>query len=788
MKIAVALLYVVAWGLTVSAAPELTLSPTFENCSVTVKDARDVDAISLAYRVKGEPQYRPGMPLVKLTSPDLVRDWKDPRIRPAMPYQYGEFRGSLLHLKEDTEYEVAVTLQPAGTQLYGHFKTNDSRRPEIGRTIYLNELPDDRVLRLSNLHGDPNRYILLTVSSSAKRLSDENNHRDVVLELDNCSYLIIENVTFHGGNSHCLLVKNSHHIRIANCEFSGNFRPITQDLNKNGHYVDEKGRTMYNKGAVRLQQVKDCLIERCFIHSPRSGANSWFYSHPFGPMAIATGDLGGNVVIRYNDLAGSYLHHYDDVVGGGNNASPTGGFAFNADIYGNFFINSNDDSIELDGGQSNIRCYGNRMVGSFCGISAAPCIVGPSYIFGNLVHDMGDENGVGPGTFKTHFGDIGVGRIFYVGNTARGLSGGPASGQSDKNSVRIFSRNNVLPDTLPSLLVKGDIDHDLYDLKPAGPGSLPEAHGICDTVSFTSAETGNYRLLKDSPGTKNSVFLPNLWEYSQNSLGAYPVADSPELPVRPLQVSLDQSKLVFTAPDDLSARTLNMTSRAPADLAFEIKQSPDAQYFTVTPAKGVIKVGETMRFLVALHPEKMRKPVKYTDAFFIRFKDGLSRPVTVISDLRKSPVHLQADSSYLQIIPASASPDAGRFRIKADGTLSLPAADPTAGLTFEFSVSRPGIYFLFARFYTNGMEQNLFEFSVDNDDFKPCRSDHEYAFKPYSQEGWRRMVRSPNPDKKFEAFALSSGKHILKIRPVRPVQLRTIAISDDPNYFYSTSW
>lgn len=156
------------------------------------------------------------------------------------------------------------------------------------------------------------------------------------------------------------------------------------------------------------------------------------------------------------------FHRYDDVIGGGSNGSPEGGFNRDADIYGNFFINANDDAIELDGGQSNVRLYNNRMTMTYCGVSAAPCIVGPSYIFRNVFHDGGDSEFSHSVMLKNHFGDIGCGRIFYVGNTGYGIGAYPQVKHSNANEVRLVTRNNVLPETIPAILPAGDLDYDLY--------------------------------------------------------------------------------------------------------------------------------------------------------------------------------------------------------------------------------------------------------------------------------------------------------------------------------------
>ena len=54
---------------------------------------------------------------------------------------------------------------------------------------------------------------------------------------------------------------------------------------------------------------------------------------------------------------------------------------------------ANDDLIEIDGGQQNVLVYGNEMEQGYAGISIAPNLLGPSYIFHNHIHNLGDETG-----------------------------------------------------------------------------------------------------------------------------------------------------------------------------------------------------------------------------------------------------------------------------------------------------------------------------------------------------------------------------------------------------------
>ena len=71
-----------------------------------------------------------------------------------------------------------------------------------------------------------------------------------------------------------------------------------------------------------------------------------------------------------------------------------GGFIRDSAVYDNTFAYANDDIIELDGGQHNVLVYNNDFSHGYGGISVAPVRRGPSYIFHNTVHSMGDERGM----------------------------------------------------------------------------------------------------------------------------------------------------------------------------------------------------------------------------------------------------------------------------------------------------------------------------------------------------------------------------------------------------------
>ncbi|MFV2057173.1 MAG: fibronectin type III domain-containing protein, partial [Thiohalomonadales bacterium] len=61
------------------------------------------------------------------------------------------------------------------------------------------------------------------------------------------------------------------------------------------------------------------------------------------------------------------------------------------DIFANDILWGGDDGLELDGGERNIRAYGNRISNSGTGISVQPGNGGPFYIYRNIIYNPGQE-------------------------------------------------------------------------------------------------------------------------------------------------------------------------------------------------------------------------------------------------------------------------------------------------------------------------------------------------------------------------------------------------------------
>ena len=551
--------------------------------------------------------------------------------------------------------------------------------------------------------GKADGWIRYTVRNPDFTVTDQNKERFELIKLDRARYVILENLTLKGGTFHGISLENCSHIRIVNCDISGFSRIDGQNLDGDGKFYKTawgKKRPPWGNAGIRAVQCEHLLIERNYIHSPASGANNWFYSHTCGPMAVCITNSRGNTVIRYNDFIGSGQRRWDDAVGGGSNGSPTGGFNRNADIYGNMFFCTNDDGIEIDGGQSNVLVHKNRFECNLTGISAAPCIVGPSYLYRNLMIHPGDEfNNISAG-IKNLFGDTGTGTVHAFNNMTWSIGGGPPVKQTRRN-IRFHGMNNIIygNDAVVNLKVPCIVDHNVrwYPDSSALPFRKNsakelgiEANGIFEEPLFRDREKQNYRLAAHSPGKRLGVRIPNFIEFEHPDAGAYPSPELPDLPERPLPVRLDRQQVILSG--KRKTATVTATAEKDFDSPFRIRVNDGVEWFRVSPQQG--RLNAETKFTVTLRPEKMNSAKRYCDAFLIRFPNGLSRPVSVYADMRDAPELRAKEKGVTLEIPAEKLENADLSCLKGvfcGGDSNDPEAVQQAVLDEARRVVREGV-------------------------------------------------------------------------------------------------
>lgn len=315
---------------------------------------------------------------------------------------YGSFAGSIVYLEANTMYHIEVTITDVYGEVVEHtFQTTTKpNTPPIdpNKIYYLSEIYSGGQLNLEalNIEGSEDGYAKIIGDGPVIEAGS-----DVLgaVNIGKNSYVMLENLTVKGGLRYGIFAKKAHHIWIKGCNISQYGREAA-DI-RNGVAFSSKSSNSpinYDSG-IYLERSGVAVIEECEIHSPNLGANNWAVGHPKGANALqvwayhASDEYRGEFIVRNNRFYGAPNHRFNDVIEGRMNFERRGGFVRNSAIYGNYLAYANDDLIEIDGGQQNVLVYNNEMEQGYAGVSVAPNMLGPSYIFHNHIHNLGDDRG-----------------------------------------------------------------------------------------------------------------------------------------------------------------------------------------------------------------------------------------------------------------------------------------------------------------------------------------------------------------------------------------------------------
>lgn len=370
---------------------ELRLTPTFCSCSVCfgipVED--EIKGLELEYRKMGG-EWRKG------EKPIYFADAEN-------------YRTSLFYLDEDSQYEVRL-VKDGRIFASGSFRTWKSDVP-VAKTIEIDPATATYPIIVKD-RGTSDGWVRYTAKGGAT-LGGKDLMRSIFRVTGEAEYVLFDDMTLVGGGGHQnnpIFIDGARQIRIRNCDISGYGRRGEALFSKGcgGKPGDSKKKTTYNwdTGVMINPGSAEIVVERCYIHDPRGRSNSWYYSHPSGVQGIFVFRAAHSVVLRYNDIVGSDLHRWNDAIEGCDNFGPGGGFNRDADIYGNFCIFANDDCIELDGGQQNVRCFQNRCESAISAVSIQGCLVSPVFVIDNLLGPDCDEFGYVNPMIKTSSFDM----------------------------------------------------------------------------------------------------------------------------------------------------------------------------------------------------------------------------------------------------------------------------------------------------------------------------------------------------------------------------------------------
>ena len=753
----------------------LVLRPTFNSCSVYYGSAKRAN-IALEYKKSSEKVWK------KAFAPYFFTE-TDGKIL------MSEYRGSIVKLEENTAYDVRFT-DGKNVLKTGKFTTWKSVVP-IARTIYIDTENFKAPYKIS-AKGRPDGWIRYTVKNGRKL---EANSKNVVFEICDAAYVLLDDMTITNGkgSQSVITVRNSKAVRIRNCDISkwGRVGVAKYDSVKGvGMYyiADSKGnlRAVNYDGAIYINPgSKEVVVERCYIHDPYSRANSWFYSHPAGPQAVICSSPDHSTVLRYNDFIGSDLHRFNDAVEGPGNFNCNGGINRDADVYGNYMIFSNDDCIELDGGQQNVRCFWNHFESALCGVSIQGCMTSPVYLFENVFSGMGDEFGLTNASIKTGGGSHGPeATAFIFNNTFFGKGGGIGL----MATLRCVMKNNVFIGASQRI---GNVDKcpsTTYDSNSVCELSSSAVPGISKyETKLADAAQGNYTPLNSEPAVKINNFLPD-----GGDRGAFQSKAFRNLPYRPIPVFLDRERIENVTVENgvASPASVKITVTVGGKnfkSAYSIRKNDVFDWMEITPSQGELKSGDKFTLNVKFIPEKMKKMHNYRGAFSLRLANGFSRVVAVyaFTDFVQ-PFKLEKEGRtaiYVDALSPKVTSVKGKKINKAavlEDKLGIDGKTVAASTRniYEYSIDVPedGRYFFMIHGYSP--RRGRLYVAVDKDPFQVS----EQQSKPYMT--WTMLTPGCSFGRRSRHYDLKKGTHTLRIRNAGgEFKFDGIALIDDPESF-----
>jgi hypothetical protein len=545
-----AALGLLVYGAAAFAAP--TYIATFHSIGLywSPQGGGDGKLAAVQFREKGSASWRDGLPL-----------WFDGR--------NSEYRGSLVELKPGTDYEIKLALEGGASETLAAKTWSEDFR--VKRTVQVPAGSTRLVINAADSGSKDEGYVVFTAA-----------HGQNVIDQSGLT-----------GNESCVVVKQgTHHViirglELKNCRRYGvflerQFEPVlevqTHDIVIEDNRISGWGGTREKQadvadwdGAVHCNYWRETVdakrpdrivIQRNAMFNPRHGANPWRSGspgskHPAGAQGVTFERCGSNHVVRYNEIYSTNGNRFMDGLGGGDNFSAAGFPWADSDIYGNRISQAYDDGIEAEGGNRNVRIWGNYLDEVFTAIANASVTVGPLYVWRNVSNRMGGMNNpeVGPdreqrGPFikgGSNNPTMNGGRAYYFHNTA--LQPPPSGGarypmgagwgisKQAGTMYNFVSRNNIwqihkepLINGEPkffSIRADGDkgpidADFDLYNGQLANAGRNAERRGFAAKPVYASSEPGNFSLKKNSPGYGAAERIPNFNDrYPRPDVGAH---------------------------------------------------------------------------------------------------------------------------------------------------------------------------------------------------------------------------------------------------------------------------
>lgn len=478
----------------------LSLVATFECMSVYSNFSEDVNAnnnATLEYRKSGATSWTAGMAMTvdrraTVTAADSTY---------TNPYK-NQWRASILGLIPKTKYEVRVTYTDAdgisnATTVSDTLTTRtDNIQPGAAGTFYVSP---------SGSNVNPG-----TIDLPFKTLAKAGNAAVAgsVIYVRAGSYNDILSISNSGTSSNWIIVRNypgetpiidAAYIR-GNCmNLSGSyilvrgFRCIRANQNAielgssaqnviidSNIILDFKGSAIYGGMYNTISQIKNITIQNNMIQRLTMQ----------GDDMVNIWNTQGGHILRNNCLV-NYKYTrtssaYFDGFAGGGNWRIEGFMHRDADIYNNYIEGPNDDAIEMDGGNINVRVWQNVIKNTYDGISICPVAVGPCYIFRNIITLQDDGNA---GCFKA--GNNSNGYTYIYNNTIYMMGAYNGLQKTNPGMNNYVFRNNIL--RTGRYVFEGTGTHNLdYDvMSTTDAGRFIDYNGQYGSVTAFASGTGN---------------------------------------------------------------------------------------------------------------------------------------------------------------------------------------------------------------------------------------------------------------------------------------------------------
>jgi hypothetical protein len=508
---------------------QATCIPTFHCLSVywSPEGGEAGKKVLVKFRETSETAWREGLPM---------------RYNPVKtPECKGDYRGSLVNLKPNTTYEIALTLDGTTTKTTLKGTTWNEKFP-VASTV---KIESGNATVTVNKSGTPDGYILYDGTGS---VIDTANKGEFGIAVD-ANYVILRGFTIKNVKQDGIRINKGHHILIEGCDIS------KWGSEEQRGFGFEMQACVYSKN----KDVHAIVIQRCKFHNPSWNSNSWAEDHflgkpsrhPDGPQTIVFWETEGNNVIRYNECWSDKDHYYNDTLGGAFNAGYRGFPGADSDIYCNYVANCWDDGIEAEGGGQNVRIWNNFIENTMMTIANAAVSIGPLYIWRNVggrsYSPPGSEWNLTHGNFmKMGFADSEkwmTGHMYIFNNTIFQPNNEGASGLGGDSRVikHCVTRNNIFqarPGDTHSISTekKSSADNDFdFDLLSARYPADQEKHGVAGVPKYVpnagftfETKTGNFQQASDSPGVKKGELIPNFCDSTSTpDMGAHETGAPP---------------------------------------------------------------------------------------------------------------------------------------------------------------------------------------------------------------------------------------------------------------------